>query len=333
IFINTHPELSSLHQQMEELQIIYQSNDEVISNNSIEQYFYNQEELDESIITDESNINEPILNDEQINKFKNIYFKNKIEDAENNNKESIQKVKKKLNKKDEEAQYKKLQTTICCNEKCLQNLIFYEHAILNYKKFQNLNNNEKDLFLFGILSATARQETTVKGQKLSRLASKYIFEGIEICSDAFLIIYGIGEKYWRNIRTHFIQQGISSRIHKLTNKISNFAIPFETILNILTFIINYANIHGLPSPGRHFYQDTLPIIFLPSDESYSSLYRLYISTIENQNQNILHLSTFWCIWDKYIPEIKFYLHEGNIYFKSPYNIQLFGICEDAFPIQ
>ncbi|CAG8460056.1 7064_t:CDS:2 [Cetraspora pellucida] len=330
IFNNTHPELLSLHQQVEEFQTIYQSDVEAISNNLIEQYSYNQEKLDESIISDESNLNEPILNNEQIDKFKKIYYKNKIED-------------------NEKAQYKKLQTTVYCKEICFQNLVFHEHAILTYQKFQNLSNNEKDLFLFGILSATTRQKTTTTGQKHSRLA------------------------------THFIQQEISPRIHKLTRKISNFAISFEPILNVLTFIINYANIHGLPSP------DTLPITFLPANKSYSSLYQLYISAIENQNQNIFHLSTFWRIWNKYIPKIKFLSprsdlcykskinlqqlsnfsnfsrsnepnslkvenhiswdyaeqikipyssqQEGTIYFKSSYNIQLFGICEDAFPIQ
>jgi hypothetical protein len=35
----------------------------------------------------------------------------------------------------------------------------------------------------------------------------------------------------------------------LTGRKSNNAISFETILQILTFITNYANIHGLPSPG------------------------------------------------------------------------------------
>ncbi|CAG8548909.1 1767_t:CDS:1, partial [Cetraspora pellucida] len=82
IFNNTHPELLSLHQQVEEFQTIYQSDVEAISNNLIKQYSYNQEELDESIISDESNLNEPILNNEQIDKFKKIYYKNKIEDNE-----------------------------------------------------------------------------------------------------------------------------------------------------------------------------------------------------------------------------------------------------------
>ena len=105
------------------------------------------------------------------------------------------------------------------------------------------------MFLLGILSATTRKATTKEGQERNRLANKYFFEGVEICKEAFLIIYGIGEKYWKNIRSHFIEHGISPRIHKLTGKTSNFAISFETVLEVITFIFNYANIHGLPSPG------------------------------------------------------------------------------------
>ncbi|CAG8855296.1 16312_t:CDS:1, partial [Gigaspora margarita] len=66
---------------------------------------------------------------------------------------------------------------------------------------------------------------------------------------------------------------------------------------------------------QHFYKDTLPITFLPSNESYSSLYRLYISTIEEQNQNILYLSSFWRIWNKYIPEIKFLSSRSDLCYK------------------
>ncbi|CAG8546588.1 6755_t:CDS:1 [Cetraspora pellucida] len=120
IFINTHPKLLSLHQQIEEFQIAYQSNIEVIiPYNPIVKNFHNQEELDKSILLDEFNLNEPILNNEQINKFKKIYYENKIENIDDNNEDSILNIKNKLEKKDKEAQYKKLQTTICCKEKCL----------------------------------------------------------------------------------------------------------------------------------------------------------------------------------------------------------------------
>ena len=253
VFNNTHSELLSLREQMKEFQTIYQSNVTIpFTNNEsclIEPILI-EPILIEPSLNDESNLNEPILNDEQINKFKTIYSKNKIEDIdEDNDDDSTQKLKKKLNKKDEEAQFKKLQTVYCCKKKCLQDLVLHENAVTNYHKFQDLNNNQKDMFLFGILTATARNETTTKGQKRSRLANNYIFEGIYICNVAFLIIYGIGEKYWRNVRTHFIEQGISPRIHQLIEKVSNFAISFEKILEILSFITNYANVHGLPSPG------------------------------------------------------------------------------------
>ncbi|CAG8570637.1 7257_t:CDS:2, partial [Scutellospora calospora] len=187
IFNDTHSELSSLQQQIEEFQTTYQSDIKTITstNNQIELYSDNQEELDELVILDDFILDEP-------------------------------------------AQFKKLQTIVCCKKKCLQNLIFHEHAITNYQNFQNLNNNQKDMFLLGIISATIRQETTTDNQKRSKLASKYIFEGIEICNDAFLLIYGIGEKYWKNIRNHFMQYGINPRIHKLVGKISNFTILFET---------------------------------------------------------------------------------------------------------
>jgi len=204
-FDNTYLELSSLQHQIEEFQTTYQSNIEIISfDNEVEQDFYNQEKfneldisnssiLNESIL-EESILNESILTDKQIDKFKKIYLNNKIEDSEDDN-NLIQNITKNIDKKNEEAQYKKLQTIICCNKKCLQTLISHEHAIANYQKFQNLNNNQKDMFLLGILSATIRQETTAQNQKRNRLDNKYIFEGIEICNDAFLIIYRIGEKY------------------------------------------------------------------------------------------------------------------------------------------
>ncbi|GES76388.1 hypothetical protein GLOIN_2v1777628 [Rhizophagus clarus] len=90
---------------------------------------------------------------------------------------------------------------------------------------------------------------------------------------------------------------------------------FEKVLDIITLITNYANIHGLPSPGRHFHEDTLPIIFLPASESYSSLYRLYVSTMEDENQSTIHLTIFWRIWNKYIPEIKFLSPRNDLCFK------------------
>ena len=121
IFNNTHSELSSLREQMEEFQIIYQSNEIIpFTNNEsrlIEPILI-ESNLTEPSLNDESGLNEPILNNEKINKFKKIYSKNKIEDIDEEDDDSTQKLKQKLNKKDDKAQFKKLQTVLCCKKRC-----------------------------------------------------------------------------------------------------------------------------------------------------------------------------------------------------------------------
>ena len=247
IFNSTHPELSTIRSQMEELQTIYQSNEPIAYEGEsclIEPIVI---EPPSEFILNEFIVDEPILNNEQINKFKDIYKNYKIEDTDNENEND--KIKENLDKKDVEAQHKKLQTVRCCKELCNQKLVCHENAVEFYQKFQNLSNTQKDMFSLGILSTITRSNVTTEGQKRQRLACDYIFEGIKVCNKSFLLIYGIGEKYWINIRAHFIEKGISPRIHKLTGRVSNSAMSFEKILEILTFIVNYANIHGLPSPG------------------------------------------------------------------------------------
>ena len=82
IFNSTHSELSTIQSQMEELQTIYQSDEPV----EIAIPYEGESCLTEIIIEplsefilNEFVVDEPILNDEQINKFKNIYKNYKIE--------------------------------------------------------------------------------------------------------------------------------------------------------------------------------------------------------------------------------------------------------------
>jgi len=49
----------------------------------------------------------------------------------------------------------------------------------------------------------------------------------------------------------------------------------------------------------------MAITFLPSSDSYSSLYRLYSDNFEEGSEHYISLSTFHRIWKKYIPEVKF----------------------------
>src|SRR3990170_4086401 len=97
IFSNTHSELSSIRDQMEELQMNYQSNE----TNEITIPYEGESslidiviepvlmELEDESILDEPILDEPILNNDQINKFKKIYSKSKIEDIDDGDNNSI----------------------------------------------------------------------------------------------------------------------------------------------------------------------------------------------------------------------------------------------------
>jgi hypothetical protein len=191
--------------------------------------------------------NETIFTPEQINKFRQIYLKKIIEDDDEYDNEE-QNNKKILDKLDEDAQKQKLKTIECCQEKCLQK-INEDDAIIRFQNYNKLSYNEKNIFLKGVLASTLRSNVTTKGEKRQKLATEYFFEGVKICKTAFLTIYSIGDKKWERARKSYTNEDIQLSKHKLIGRTINHEVYFETILNILTFIMNYANIHGLPSPG------------------------------------------------------------------------------------
>ena len=49
------------------------------------------------------------------------------------------------------------------------------------------------------------------------------------------------------------------------------------------FLENYAEIHGLPSPGRNVNRITQSLTLLPAETSYKSVYRDFIAGLENNN--------------------------------------------------
>ena len=60
--------------------------------------------------------------------------------------------------------------------------------------------------------------------------------------------YAVGSKHYKNLVTHFSENGLIPRRHGNTK-----CLPSNTVLftqGIVEFILNYATIHRLPLPGR-----------------------------------------------------------------------------------
>ncbi|CAG8523344.1 26330_t:CDS:2 [Gigaspora margarita] len=291
IFEETHKELVSLISAFNQISIVYKPQENLeIDNDSSELVnnflSINNSELEDDLLLIDSNDDlkfdfDSVLSKTKIEIYRQIYMKQPFEDEKKDELDSNKVLKKQLDSQEEEAYLHRLSTNKCCT-------------------------TELDIFLLAMMEALIRTpEQTTKGNSKTLHTTLYQFEGIKICQKAFFLIFGIGKKKWDNMREHYNKFGLVQVVHKLKNRTSNFAISFQSVLNALTFITNYANIHGLPSPGRHLRDDTKHIIFLPTNESYSSLYRLYIDSIEESSDYYISNSSFYRIWKKYVPEFKF----------------------------
>ena len=53
---------------------------------------------------------------------------------------------------------------------------------------------------------------------------------------------------------------------------------------VKNFLLNYAEIHGLPSPGRSVNRITQSVIFLPAEVGYKSVHRDFLAGLEENNK-------------------------------------------------
>jgi hypothetical protein len=244
LFTDTHAELHELNAALSELQEEYKFNIDYDDDTN------NEDDHEENILPIDDDTVLSVFTDAEIEEFYRIWNKDPLHYEESEAPEAQDQFNEKLQEQDIDAFQKKLKATSCCSKNCLaDNIINHEVATKKFQLFQNLNKSQQNMFLLGMLNANVRPNVTNRNKDKMSLTSDYYFEGIKICMAAFLTIYGIGKKKWGAIRKHYSENDIAPVVHGLTGRKSNNAIPFETILQILTFVTNYANTHGLPSPG------------------------------------------------------------------------------------
>ena len=74
---------------------------------------------------------------------------------------------------------------------------------------------------------------------------------------------------------------------------------------VKNFLENYAEIHGLPSPGRNVNRITQSLTLLPAETSYKSVYRDFIAGLENDSTlKLLKYDAFRKLWHQLTPYIQ-----------------------------
>ena len=94
---------------------------------------------------------------------------------------------------------------------------------------------------------------------------------------------GIGRTHLENVRNHLATNGIIPRVHGNMKRKTKITIDITIATAVKNFLENYAEIHGLPSPGRNVNRITQPLTLLPAETSYKSVYRDFIAGLENDS--------------------------------------------------
>ena len=121
---------------------------------------------------------------------------------------------------------------------------------------------------------------------------------------------GIGRTHLENVRNHLATNGIISRVHGNVKKVPRWKTKITIDITIATavknFLENYAEIHGLPSPGRNVNRITQSLTLLPAETSYKSVYRDFIAGLENDSTlKLLKYDAFRKLWHQLTPYIQF----------------------------
>ncbi|RGB23822.1 hypothetical protein C1646_773957 [Rhizophagus diaphanus] len=153
-----------------------------------------------------------------------------------------------------------------CNSKCFKK-IGYERFLTRQTEFESLNKNMRDMALVGV-----------------------------------------GHTYLDNIIKHLREYGLEERIHGNTGNVlknmNRVEVNYDIAYEIYNFLKNYSDIHSLPSSRQKFSKITTSVVFLLTNCSYSSVYRIYVQVYKEkygEEKRIVSETTFRRIWKSLMP--------------------------------
>ena len=108
-----------------------------------------------------------------------------------------------------------------------------EHYIERRAQCSFLTKDELDLVLMGFISsAILDSEAVIDGRhqnpaKRRRITMGYKHHGKDVCRKTFLFLHGIGKDRLQNVKDHYKEEGLQTRIHKNTKRSLYHAMPFD----------------------------------------------------------------------------------------------------------
>jgi len=197
-----------------------------------------------------------------------------------------------------------------CGRNCQKK--FTEQELLNSRgSFRVLSLAEKNCYILAQLRLLSRhaEYSTSSRTKSTRQRQKFEYQinaDRPICRSMFLFYHGETIKRLKRLQEGFIENPILPPIHGNKGATPINAFSSSDKEHVSAFIINLADNHGLPDPGRDVRKGKGRLrILLPSIMNYTSIHRLYEQSIAELGRKAIGYRTFLEIWQKELPYIEF----------------------------
>lgn len=204
------------------------------------------------------------------------------------------------------------------NKSCFEKIGFRQF-FKRQEECRNMSHNVLDTWIKGQLASFAYHELQ-ENEVQSRIKYQYRYNNkLVTCLPTYLTLVGISSSRLDRIKAHMKSYGMEEIIHGNTGRSSirpNRAIIDDQIKQeISKYLNNYADLYGFPSPGRSLRNNSTPVVSLPRDKTYTSVYEEYVINVQSnkdEDYRILAYRSFYRIWKEVAPHIRFMTQASDL---------------------
>ena len=177
--------------------------------------------------------------------------------------------------------------------------------------FRQMSWAEQHCFIIGKLQSFIHDTAQSKSARTSRSRQRHRFDYCitgdrPVCRKFFLLYYGESIDRLKRRQKYLIEIGTVPPTHGNTGKKPKHACSKDAIEGVLSFISNFAVIHGLPDPGRDLRAGKGKLtIYLPTIMNYMAIHRIYRKSMEDSEDRVVEYHTFRRLWVDNFPHIVF----------------------------
>ena len=177
--------------------------------------------------------------------------------------------------------------------------------------FRHMSWAEQHSFIIGKLQSFIHSTVQSKSARISRSRQRQRFDYCitadrPVCRKFFLLYYGESIDRLKRRQKYLIEIGTVPPAHGNIGKKPKHACSSDAIEAVLSFISNFAAIHGLPDPGRDLRAGKGKLtIYLPTIMNYMAIHRIYLKSMEGSDSRVVEYHTFRRLWVDNFPHIVF----------------------------